>query len=92
MTPTERARRRRKIIMWRLVVNSYPCPECHVSPGRACVTVTGHAKPEPHAERSGAAHHRGWAFADAPARCVRCNGPLPGERPDAGQLCPRCTP
>ena len=95
MTPrpderTLRGRRRRKYITWRLVVNSYPCEECHVPPGRACITMTGNPKPEPHAARTAAAHARGWAFADAPARCVDCNGPLPGDNPDSPQRCRKC--
>ncbi len=86
-------RQRRKAAVWRLVVNSYPCPECHVPPGRACVTVRNHPKPEPHAARSLEAAKRGWAFADADARCYRCHRPLDRRTaeipPDPG-LCIRC--
>jgi hypothetical protein len=87
MMPTDR--QRRKAAVWRLVVNSYPCPECHAAPGRACVTVRNVPKPEPHADRSREARARGWAFADAPARCYRCQRPLAGLNPLAG-LCGRC--
>lgn len=94
MRPTNKetnyARARRRAITWRLVVNSYPCEECHASPGRACITIGGNARTEPHAARSAAAHDRGWAFADSPARCVRCHGKLPGLNPDFPQRCPRC--
>ena len=74
---------------WRLVVNSYPCKRCGAAPGRACRTDFNHAKPEPHADRSDAAAARGWAYADAPARCRRCHGPLPGDDPEPGR-CARC--
>lgn len=86
---TERARRRGKKLEWQLVVNSYPCVKCGVPPGRSCRSDLGHVKTEPHADRSASAAARGWAFADAPARCVKCHGKLPGENPDPGR-CPRC--
>lgn len=89
MTPTERERRRRNRLEWQLVVNSYPCHKCGVPPGRSCRTDMGHVKPEPHAERSQTAAARGWAFADAPARCYRCHRPLPGADPPPGR-CARC--
>lgn len=89
MTPTERARKGRRAAVWRLVVNSYPCPECHVPPGRACLTVHNRPKPEPHADRARAAAARGWAYAEAAARCYRCHAPLPGDNPDPGR-CARC--
>ena len=85
--PTER--QRRKAAVWRLVVNSYPCPECQTPPGRACVTIRNRPKAEPHAGRSAEAAKRGWAFADAPARCYRCHRPLEGQAPRPG-LCTRC--
>lgn len=85
--PSER--QRRKAAVWRLVVNSYPCPECHAVPGRACLTVRGVPKPEPHADRAREAAARGWAFADAPARCYRCHRLLAGRDPAPGR-CDRC--
>ena len=85
-----RRQRRQRVITWRMVVTSYPCTECNAAPGRACLTISGVPKPEPHAARSRAARDRGWAFADAPARCVKCNGPLPGDNPDSPQRCVRC--
>jgi len=95
MTPrpderTLRGRRHRTYITWRLVVNSYPCPVCPAGPGYACRTERGNPKPEPHATRAAVAHSRGWAFADAPARCFKCHGPLPGTNPDSPQRCPKC--
>jgi hypothetical protein len=74
---------------WRLVVTSYACHICGAPPGRHCVSETGHPKGEPHADRARLAAARGWAFADAPARCYRCHRPLPGENPDPGR-CARC--
>lgn len=74
---------------WRLVLNSYACHTCGAAPGRHCVTDYGHPKAEPHADRTRQAAARGWAFADAPARCYRCHRPLPGEDPPAGR-CDRC--
>lgn len=77
-------------LRWQLVVNSYPCPECGAGPGRRCRTAyVGHPKNEPHAARGRLAHDRGWSSADEPARCVRCNGLLPGEDPAPGR-CRRC--
>lgn len=75
-------------LRWQLVVNSYPCPICDAGPGQGCRTPN-RPKPEPHAERSREAHARGWAAADEPARCVRCNGPLTGRWPQPGR-CERC--
>lgn len=89
MPTYDRGRRSRRVQVWRLVVNSYPCPECHAAPGRACVTVRNVPKPEPHADRSRAAAARGWAYADAPARCYRCHRPLEGQNPPPGR-CARC--
>lgn len=88
VTPTERERRRRATITWRLVVNSYPCLKCGVPPGRSCRTDMGRPT-DCHAERSQSAAARGWAFADAPARCVRCHRPLAGDNPEPG-MCARC--
>ena len=85
--PTDR--RRRRAAVWRLVVNSYPCPVCLVPPGRGCRTESGRPKVEPHADRARVAARRGWAFADAPARCYRCHRPLEGTNPPPGR-CPRC--
>jgi len=81
--------RGRNKLRWQLVVNSYPCPECGSGPGFGCRTYSNHPKPEPHAERGRLAHERGWAAADEPARCVRCNGPLEGQDPAPGR-CRRC--
>jgi len=75
-------------LLWRLVVNSYPCPDCRAKPGQTCVTRWNRPT-EPHAARSLEAAKRGWAMADAPARCYRCHRPLAGENPRPG-LCPRC--
>lgn len=82
------ARQHQKAVVWKLVVNSYPCRVCSAPAGRACKTERGRAT-EPHAERARAAAIRGWAFADAPARCYRCHRPLPGEDPTPGR-CERC--
>jgi hypothetical protein len=74
------------------VVNSYPCPECMAGPGQACRTAYQRPKPEPHAARAAVAHSRGWADADEPARCFKCQGPLPGVYFDATpRRCPRCS-
>lgn len=79
----------RHTITWRLVVNSYPCPSCGAPPGKACVTGNDRTKYEPHNARSQRAAVRGWAFADAPARCIRCHGRLqPGT--EAPARCIRC--
>lgn len=75
-------------LRWQLVVNSYPCPICGAGPGRGCRTPN-RPKPEPHAARAALAHDRGWAGAEDPPRCVRCNGPLEGENPSPGR-CRRC--
>jgi hypothetical protein len=79
---------RRTRLRWQLVVNSYPCPACGAGPGHGCRTPD-RPKPEPHAERARLAHYRGWASSDEPARCFRCNRPLPGEDPAPGR-CARC--
>lgn len=89
MTPAERERKRRRVIEWHLVVNSYPCTKCGVPPGRSCRTDMGHISGTPHAERSQIAAARGWAFADASPRCARCHKALPGDNPAPG-LCPKC--
>lgn len=86
----QRRGRNKRDIAWRIVVNSYPCPTCPAGPGQACVSESGHAKPEPHAARSARAAARGWAHADEPARCVRCHGPLPADV-RAPARCLRCT-
>lgn len=77
-----------KRLRWQLVVTSYPCPVCGAGPGHGCRSPA-HSKGEPHAERGRLAHMRGWASAEEPARCVRCNRPLPGEDPAPGR-CRRC--
>jgi hypothetical protein len=82
--------RRRTSITWKLVVNSYPCPACGVAPGQACRTTGNIRKGEPHAERSARAAIRGWAFAEKPARCVRCHGALPAGNTDWPKRCRRC--
>ena len=56
--------RDRQRIGWFEVVTSYPCPACGVGPGEPCLTVSGNAKREPHADRSRAADANRWRFAE----------------------------
>jgi len=79
----------KKAVTWRLVVNSYPCPTCGAPPGKACVTGHDVTKYEPHTSRSQRAAVRGWAFSDAPARCIRCHGRLE-DSAQAPARCARC--
>lgn len=64
---------------WRLVLLSYPCPDCGAGPGDPCVTAGGNpAHDYVHAART----------RDA-SRCPRCGVRLPAEA-EAGDLCDHC--
>jgi hypothetical protein len=64
---------------WRLVLLSYPCPDCGAAPGEPCTTRTGRAAQDyVHAART----------RDA-GRCPRCGVRLPADA-EPGDLCDHC--
>jgi predicted RNA-binding Zn-ribbon protein involved in translation (DUF1610 family) len=64
---------------WRLVLLSYPCPDCGAGPGELCTTRSGRpAHDYVHAAR----------VQDAP-RCGRCGTHLPADT-EPGDLCDYC--
>lgn len=51
-------------VAWWYAVTAYACPVCHVAPGEACISTSGAAKSEPHAERARLASEHHWKDPD----------------------------
>ena len=52
------------MIMWRRVVQAYPCLVCGASPGTMCITKSGRFTYTPHYLRSREASEGGWRDPD----------------------------